>query len=364
MRETLPYRCYLEPEVFAAERERLFARQWVLVGRDEDVARSGDWRRVEVVSEQLLLVRGEDGLLRAFANTCRHRGAELCPADGPVGGHAGRVLRCPYHHWTYGLDGRLRAAPHLDAVPPGIALHEAAVSVWGGFVFVCLRPDDGSSLADQLGDTVEHTRNYPLAELRRGASVTYDVAANWKVIVENYNECYHCGPIHPELCELVPAFRKGGGADLPWDDGIPHREGAWTFTASGTTTRASFPHLTEEERVRHKGRLVYPNLLLSLSADHVVSFMLQPRSAGQTTVVCDFLFAPDELASPRFDPSDAVTFWDVVNRQDWRIGESVQRGMGSYAASRGWFAPMEDDSADIGRWYRRAMGGPLAGSED
>ena len=177
------------------------------------------------------------------------------------------------------------------------------------------------------------------------------------MIVENYNECYHCGPIHPELCELVPAFRKGGGADLPWDDGIPHREGAWTFTASGTTTRASFPRLTEEERVRHKGRLVYPNLLLSLSADHVV-VVHAPAPVGRTDHRRVRLpVRAGRAGRPRFDPSDAVAFWDVVNRQDWRIGESVQRGMGSFAASRGWFAPMEDDSADIGRWYRpRAMG--------
>jgi Rieske 2Fe-2S family protein len=97
MEATLPYRLYLEQEAFAAERERLFTRQWFLVGRDEDVAAPGDWRRVDVVGEQLLLVRGEDERLRAFANTCRHRGAELCPVDGPESGHAGRSLRCPYH---------------------------------------------------------------------------------------------------------------------------------------------------------------------------------------------------------------------------------------------------------------------------
>ena len=132
-------------------------------------------------------------------------------------------------------------------------------------------------------------------------------------------------------------------ADLPWDDGIPHRDGAWTFTATGTTSRSPFPALSDAERVRHKGRLVYPNLLLSLSADHVAAFMLIPRAAGHTTVICDFLFAPDAV-DPGFDPADAVEFWDLVNRQDWRIGESVQQGMSSFAAERGWFAPMEDDS--------------------
>jgi Rieske 2Fe-2S family protein len=364
MQATLPYRLYLEAGAFAAERERIFTRQWFLVGRDEDVPGAGDWRRVEVAGEQLVLVRGEDDRLRAFANTCRHRGAELCPADGPEAGHAGRSLRCPYHHWTYGLDGRLRAAPHLAEVPPDVALYEAGVAGWAGFTFVSLHPEQTPPLAEQLGASVATTANYPLADLRRGGRLTYEVAANWKVIVENYNECYHCGPVHPELCELVPAFRRGGGAGLEWDHGIPHRDGAWTFTISGTTVRAPFPGLSAEERVRHKGALVYPNLLLSLSADHVAAFTLLPRAPGQTTVVCDFLFAPEAIDASDFDPTDAVNFWDVVNRQDWRIGESVQRGMASYAAERGWFAPMEEDSADIGRWYRRAMGDAIADIDD
>ena len=354
MQETLPYRVYLDDEVWEAERTRLFGREWVQVCRSEDVAEPGAWRRVDVAGEQVLLVQGDD-LLRGFANTCRHRGAELCPADGPDSGRAGRVLRCPYHHWTYGLDGRLRAAPHLDEVPD-VALFPIAVEAWGGFVFACLRPERGRPLLGQVGPAAERVRNYPLAELRRGANLTYEVAANWKVIAENYNECYHCGPLHPELCELVPAFRRGGGAALDWDDGIPHRDGAWTFTTTGTTTRAAFPGLTAEERVRHKGELIYPNLLLSLAADHVAAFTLLPRSAGHTTVVCDLLFAPDELGSTGFDPSDAVDLWDLVNRQDWRIAESVQRGMGSFAAERGWFAPMEDPSADIRRWYLDHMG--------
>ena len=363
MRETLPYRLYLDEAVFADERRRLFAHQWVHAGRDEDLHRAGDWRRVEVAGEAILLVRGDDGVLRGFANTCRHRGAELCPADGPESGHTGRVLRCPYHHWTYGLDGALRAAPHLADVPQGISLHAVGVAVWRGFVFACLHPQDTPPLTVQLGDTDDRSRNYPLDELHAGARLTYEVAANWKVIVENYNECYHCGPVHPELCELVPAFRRGGGADLPWEEGIPHRDGAWTFTATGTTSRLPFPALSESERVRHKGCLVYPNLLLSLSADHVAAFTLIPRAAGHTTVICDFLFAPDAVADPGFDPADAVEFWDLVNRQDWRIGESVQRGMSSSAAERGWFAPMEDDSADIARWYRGLMGdeGSLGG---
>jgi Rieske 2Fe-2S family protein len=168
--------------------------------------------------------------------------------------------------------------------------------------------------------------------------------------------------VHPELCDLVPAFRTAGGGELDWEDGIPHRDGAWTFTATGSSARAPFPSLDEHERVRHKGELVYPNLLLSLAAEHVAAFRLVPEAVDRTTVVCDFLFAADEIARDGFDPSDVVSFWDVVNRQDWRICASVQRGMRSRGFTGGWFAPMEDDSLDIGRWYRRVMGDPPGGT--
>jgi glycine betaine catabolism A len=144
----------------------------------------------------------------------------------------------------------------------------------------------------------------------------------------------------------VPAFRNGG-ADLDWDAGIPHRAGAWTFTTSGSTHRAAFRDLDAAERVRHKGELIYPNLFLSLSADHVASFVLHPGSAARTRVVFDVLVAPEEADG---DCSDAADFWELVNRQDWAICESVQRGMSSRGYRQGWFAPMEDASLDIRRW--------------
>ena len=220
---------------------------------------------------------------------------------------------------------------------------------WGGFCFVHLTPADASPLAAEVAGYADRLRRYPLADLLVGRRFAYDVAANYKVLAENYNECYHCGPVHPELCRLVPAF-AGGGSDLDWDQGVPHRQGAWTFTMSGTTERRPFPALDEQERTRHKGELVYPNLLLSCSADHVAASVLWPVSEARTRVVCDLLFAADEVNRPGFDPDDAAELWDLVNRQDWAICESVQRGMSSRGYVQGWFAPMEEPSADIRRW--------------
>ena len=154
----------------------------------------------------------------------------------------------------------------------------------------------------------------------------------------------------------MPAF-AGGGGGLDWDDGVPHREGAWTFTMTGTTDpRAAARASTRPSATRHKGELVYPNLMLSCSADHVAAFVLRPQAVDRTRIDCVLLFHPDAVADPAFDPSDAADLWDLVNKQDWAICESVQRGMSSRAYTHGWFAPMEDDSADIRRWLLPRLG--------
>ena len=370
LERTLPREAYTSAELFAAERERIFAREWVLVGREEAVPAAGDCLEASVAGESLLIVRGDDGALRAFFNVCRHRGSTLTPAGKlpangvPAACRLGKAIRCPYHSWTYGLDGALRAAPFLEEALAGrkgeFGLHPTGLETWGGFLFVHLDPAGagarGHTLRTQFGHSMDTLKNYPLADLRTGKRIVYEVAANWKVIVENYNECYHCAGVHPELCKIVPAFREHGGAGLDWDHGVPHREGAVTFTFSGHTERAPFPGLDEFEKVRHKGELIYPNLMLSAAMDHVTAFMLLPLAPDRTTVVCDFLFHPAEMAKAGFDPADTVEFWDLVNRQDWAVCEGVQRGMTSRRFTHGYYAPMESPSADVRRYVGERMG--------
>ena len=154
----------------------------------------------------------------------------------------------------------------------------------------------------------------------------------------------------------MPAFRERGGANLDWLRGIAHRPGAYTFTKSGTTRRRAFPTLNEDERVRHKGELLYPNLFLSLACDHAAVFILQPRSAVHTDITCHFLFEPFEIEKPDFEPSDTTGFWDLVNRQDWAICEAVQQGISARVHERGYYAPMEDSSLDIRRYVLERIG--------
>jgi len=373
---TLLREYYFSPEIFGKEKERIFFGQWMCVGREEEVPSPGDYLLLDVVGESVILVRTREGKLAAHYNVCRHRGSQLvlgvdpkprrwadrATGDKPIFGPSGTFtsgIKCPYHSWTYELSGALRTAPFLDEGSgfrkDQLPLYPVDVDVWGGFVFLRVGSAESGtrnseSLSSQLGGAVDRIKRYPLAELRIARRIGYEVEANWKVILENYNECYHCGGVHPELCKVVPAFKQKGGMDLDWERGVPHREGAWTFTMSGTTNRKPFAGLNEDEQTRHKGELLYPNFMLSLSAEHAAAFTLWPTSPSHTTILCDFLFHPSEIAQSDFNPNDAVEFWDITNRQDWVICESVQRGMASRVFRQGFYAPMESMSLDIRRY--------------
>jgi Rieske 2Fe-2S family protein len=372
LEKSLPSYYYTAPEIFEREKNLIFAQEWFCAGREEELPAPGNYNVLEVAGESILVVRTGNGELKAHYNVCRHRGAQLCvaPQDSEWNVNlAGGVMpsgsiRCPYHQWTYNLEGQLIGAPFLKEAEgfckEDFSLYPVAVDTWGGFFLLNLNPKDAAAerrnVPAQLGRAIQRVARYPLAELRTGHGITYDVAANWKILMENYNECYHCGGIHPELCEIVPDFKQAGGANLRWDDGIPHREGVFTFTKTGTTNRAPFPGLSEEEKVRHKGELCFPNLMISLAADHVVAFLLWPLAPDRTRVVCSFLFHPDEISKPAFSPMDAAEFWDLVNRQDWAICERVQKGVSSRVHKFGYYAPMEDPSLDIRDYLIKRLG--------
>jgi Rieske 2Fe-2S family protein len=367
LQKSLPSAYYHSEEIFALEKERIFAREWFCAAREERVARPGDYLVLNLAGESVLVVRDKNGEVKAHYNVCRHRGARLQPAPGEEangdiklsGGVLGaNGIRCAYHQWTYGLDGHLLNAPHTKEgdgfCKADFSLYPVGVEIWGGFIFLNLSlgnaSQQGRTLKMQFSEAIERVKRYPLSDLRIARHLTYEVQANWKVVMENYNECYHCGPVHPELCDVVPAFRQAGGAGLEWERGVPHKEGAVTFTRTGKTNRAAFPGLNEDEKVRHKGELIYPNLMLSLACDHVAAFTLWPSAPGRTTVLCDFLFHPDEMKKKDFDSRDAVDFWDLVNRQDWEICKRVQQGSASRIHEFGYYAPMEDLSLDIRRY--------------
>ncbi|MBV8300132.1 MAG: aromatic ring-hydroxylating dioxygenase subunit alpha [Candidatus Eremiobacteraeota bacterium] len=348
---------YRSAEVFAAEHERIFARDWICIGRAEQAERAGDFFLADVAGESLIVTRGEDGELRAFYNVCRHRGTRICTERR---GRFGGSIQCPYHAWTYALDGALLAARTMADVPgferAGYPLHQAALAALDGFVFVSLAAEPEPferAFAPLLG----RFARWRIGALRTARTIEYELACNWKLVFQNYSECYHCPLVHPQLERLSPS--ESGRNDLsegPFLGGYSElRRHGTSLTASGTTARAPLGELSGADLHRVYYYTIFPSLLLSLHPDYVMAHYVEPLAADRTRIVCGWLFDPLAAASPAFDPSDAVGFWDVTNRQDWRINELTQLGIGSRAYEPGPYANAEGLLAAFDRHYLAVM---------
>lgn len=341
---TLPRAAYRSRRVLAFELERLFAGSWVCVARAEDLASPGDQLAVQVGEVGVLVVRDSDGSLRAFANVCRHRGHELLEAGASA---SARSVVCPYHAWSYQLDGSLRAAPAMHDAPgfepAAHGLARLPLEVWHGFVMVNAS-GDAPPLAQHLGALDELVAPYRPERLVAMASHEYQPRANWKVLCENYHECYHCPRIHPELCRVSPPA-SGRNHDLPgaWVGGsMDLREHAATMSMDGRSAGVPIQGL-DGERLRTVEYLhLLPNLLLSLHPDYLMTHLIFPLGPRRSRVVCTWYFPPEAAELPGFDPAYAVEFWDRTNRQDWAACESVQRGMANPHFRPGPLAPGED----------------------
>jgi glycine betaine catabolism A len=345
---TLPGRYYYDADIYEQEMERIFSQMWVCVGRAETLPDPGTYRLVTIGQESIIVVRGRDQQLRAFYNVCRHRGARLCTeAAGQLKGS----IQCRYHAWTYGLDGQLIGAPNVlndeqfDRATRGLL--PVALEVWEGMIWLNLA-DYPTPIADQLNEVIIERFGsyapfvrYEVGKLKVGKSIVYDLKANWKLLLENFMECYHCAPMHPELCHLLPAFRAGVG-DYVDGEAATLVESAEAFTMTGKASRPPLPGLLASELRRYYGIVLNPNMLLNLLDDHVVIHTLLPQGPDRTLVTCDWLFDAHTMAQPGFGPMDAVELFDIVNRQDWEVCELTQQSMRSKAfRSGGIYVPTE-----------------------
>ncbi len=340
----LPARAYHDPDVWAFERDEWFYRDWICVGRDEDAAEAGSYFLAQLVDEPLVVVRGRDGELRAFYNVCRHRGTAVVEAT------AGSVVRfqCPYHAWIYDLDGRLVRAKHMEDVEgfdvERFGLVPVRLVTWAGFVFVSLAAD-GPSLTDHLGDWVDHHAGFgrDFSRLRRAARLTYEVAANWKIVAENYSECYHCPGVHPLLNKLTPYDL---GEDFlptgPWKGGwMKLSAGCETMSMDGLRHGRPLIAGTDDvaaERIHYY--ILWPNLIVSVHPDYVLTHQTWPQAPDRSTVRCDLYVEADSLARG-VDVSGAVEFWDLTNRQDYHVVELQQIGTHSRSFVAGRYSNQE-----------------------
>ncbi|HEY7636523.1 MAG TPA: aromatic ring-hydroxylating dioxygenase subunit alpha [Gemmatimonadales bacterium] len=357
---TLPGEYFTSQDIFAQEMERIFLRRWLCVGREDRIPNPGDYFVQEIGRESVIVLRDKAGGLRAYYNVCRHRGTRLCEE------HTGRfseTIQCPYHAWTYGLDGRLIGAPSTNDLEnfdkSDWPLYPVGVKAWEGFVFINLaeEPEPFEQCWEPL---LGRFTRFNLLNLKVARTIEYDVHCNWKLLFQNYSECYHCGPVHPPLAKITPP--TSGENDLfegPFTGGfMVMTRGHESLTMSGKSCGVVVGELPEEDMNRVYYYAIFPNMLLSLHPDYVMFHTIWPKGTDRSQIFCSWLFHPATLSDPTFNPEDGIEFWDMTNRQDWHICEQSQLGVQSRAYRPGPYSRRESLSVQFDREVLRALGRP------
>ena len=355
--KTLPQRYFVSPEILAEEQETIFSKQWVLVGHQSQIATAGDYLTSDVAGESLMVVRDKSGEVRGFYNVCRHRGTRLCEEKT---GHLS-AIQCPYHAWTYALDGKLIGAPHMDTVQgfdkADYSLHAIRLALWEGFVFVNL-DDSATPLAEWFAPLAGKFTHWNLPKLHSAKRIEYDVRANWKLIFENYSECYHCPGVHPALSKLTPYdSAENDLSEGPFLGGFMRITKGKSLSMSGNACALPVGDIKAENHARVFYYSIFPNMLLSLHPDYVMVHQIWPNSPERTLILCDWFFHPEAagFSDPSYNPDDAIEFWDMTNKQDWHICELSQQGIASRGYQPGPYSPRESIPAAWDKEYLRSM---------
>ncbi|HEV8694457.1 MAG TPA: aromatic ring-hydroxylating dioxygenase subunit alpha [Lysobacter sp.] len=341
---TLPARYYTDPALFREEMRAIHFRMWLHVGRTEQLPQPGSFIVIKIAGANVVIVRNEQGEIAAFHNVCRHRGTLLCKE------HSGQLegrIRCPYHAWTYDLDGHLISAPHMEKVVGfdrnEYPLNPVACEIWDGHIFINLAEQPMPS-AEYLAGLDRKFAPWGMADLKLVERRTYHLQANWKLILQNYSECLHCPIAHPLLNkhshymsgdnEPPQPTYLGGRMDL--------RDGVETLSIDGSSPCAPLPGLNEEQRRQVYYYALLPNLLLNLHPDYMLTFQLWPVAPDRTDIICEWHFHPDAIAQPGFDPSGPIEFWELTNQQDWELSDRAQEGISSLGYRPGPYSNREE----------------------
>jgi carnitine monooxygenase subunit len=327
----------VDADVLTRERERLFTNAWQYAGHTGQLAEPGSYFTLRVADVPLVVVRDREGELRAFVNVCRHRGAEVVSGEGRC-----TTLQCHYHAWTYRLDGALRAAPRADADPDferdGLGLRPALVDTWGPFVFVNADAQAGP-LADTLGELPQLVSEggIDVDALEFHSRGSYSLAANWKVAVENYLECYHCAVAHPGFSDVI---------DVAPDAYRLERH---------PTFASQHVRLRDGSGSGGQFHLIWPNIKVNLwpGEPNLSIGRVAPVDPGQTEGFLDYFFAPDVDAAW---VADFMELDSQVGAEDRELVESVQRGLRSHAFEHGrLMLPSEQLIAEFQRWVATGL---------
>lgn len=354
---TLPREYFISSEHFAWEIEKIFAREWICVGHQSQLANPGDYLLRDVAGESLIVVRDRQMEIRAHYNVCRHRGTRLLEEGS---GHCS-AIQCPYHAWTYNLDGRLIGAPHMDETPgfckEDYSLHSVHTGVWEGLIFVSLAKTP-PPLLEVFAPLLGKFSHWNLPNLQSARRINYDVKANWKLMFQNYSECYHCPGVHPALAKLSPYDSSENDlSEGPFLGGFMLMDKGRSLTMSGLSCARPVGDMKAEDQSRIFYYSIFPNLLLSLHPDYVMVHLLWPQTPGETVIWCDWYFHPEVTGETdnSYNPNDGIEFWDMTNRQDWHVCELSQQGITSKCYRPGPYSARESIPAAWDRYYLSVM---------
>jgi phenylpropionate dioxygenase-like ring-hydroxylating dioxygenase large terminal subunit len=369
---TLPAAYYFDAAHYRLELSRIWYRHWIYACRSGELAAPRSFRTLEVGDQSLFLVRGEDGVARAFHNTCRHRGAALCRES--TGRFPAAGIVCPYHAWRYNFRGELvqtSSKVHGEGFELGdFPLYGLPVTEWNGFLFTALTSDP-PPFPSAFDLPLNRLDDWRLADLAVGHRLTKTIRCNWKVFWENYNECLHCPGVHPRLAQLVPIFGRAlleRRDDPAWQDhagdddpryGGGLRAGAQSWSMDGRPAGVPFPGVSAADRkAGHIYMTSVPSVFIVAHVDYIRVVRLLPLGPELTAMSIEFLFLPETLADPRHDIMNAVKFTDIVMSEDAAICELNQQGLHALPHRSGVLMPEEYAIRQFQDWVRTELARP------
>lgn len=367
---SLPASWYYDPARYELELEQIFQRNWLYLCHASTLAEARSYRCFNIGRQSVIVLRDDAGRLRAFHNSCRHRGSLLCQEE--AGKLPGKLIVCPYHQWSYAMDGRLMAtSSHKEPVDfdkSDYPLHEVSLQQWRGGIFLSLG-ENPPDLEQGFERGSDRTENWPMESLVVGHSWRKLMQCNWKVFWENFNECLHCPNIHPELCDLVPIYGRRISSYRDAADWQAHRHsddpryagglktGARSWSGSGKAAAEPFAELTAEEIARGQSYFVsLPSVFIAAHIDYMRSVRVLPLGPEQTEIEVEWLFPPETLAREDFDLADITDFAILVMQQDAMASEMNQQGMHSRRFTQGVLMPEEYHVKAFHDWVREQLG--------
>ena len=354
---TLERKYYVNPDILEKEHDNIFLRNWICAGRSSELSKSGQYKVISLGTESAIVLRDETGNLKAHINVCRHRGTRICEESS---GQFSKSIQCGYHGWTYGLNGDLIGAPHMDEVDGfnknDYPLHSIPIAEWEGFIFINF--SNKPQLFDEyFAPLIKRFSNWNISNLIPLETKSYEVDGNWKLVIQNYCECYHCPVLHPDLAAITPYL--GGRNDLhegPFLGGyMDFNENKKSITASGEFCCPPLENLTDKNLKRVYYYSIFPNMLLSLHPEYVMYHTVWPDGVNKCKVTCSWLFEKSVVESGKYKTQDAIEFWDMTNKQDWHISKLSQLGIQSKKYLPAPYSGQESLLAAFDQYYKNIL---------